>query len=366
VSLQRWHERLKHGNYSGIRKLINDKSSGINIRPSRPADEKCEGCILGKMTRGTFGPRANESKAKKVLERVYSDVCGPFPVGALVSNARYFVLFIDEYSRYIWVYLVANKSQVFSTIKQFVRECTRVAGNKIDQLITLQTDNGGEYMSSEARMFFEERGIIHQTSVAYDHEQQGMAERPNRTILEAAEAMRHHAGLPAPFWGDAVTTSVYLYNRFPHSSINYVTPFEMWHGYKPNLRHVRVFGCNAWVHRQNKHYQKLSPRAYKAVFIGYAHRQKAYRLWDPIEQKLVVSRDVIFDETQFDFGRQANCQEDTSAIDFLDLVLKGPIADCKTVVPEPDIPAPVHLNGANMFSNEIDAPQDSIEEPVNE
>jgi hypothetical protein len=86
-----------------------------------------------------------------------------------------------------------------------------------------------------------------------------MAERPNRTIMEAAEAMRYHAGLGPNFWGDAVQTSVYLYNRFQHNAINFTTPYNCWFGKKPNMGHIRVFGCKGQVHQQTKHQVRLTP-----------------------------------------------------------------------------------------------------------
>jgi hypothetical protein len=260
------------------------------------------------MTRGRFPARSESTKATKVLQCVYSDVCGPFPVAAEGSGARYFILFVDEFSRYIWVYFLKHKSEVIDAIRKFIAESRRFTGKSHAQVITLQTDNAGEYSSNEAYELYETQGINHRTSVAYDHEQQGMAERPNRTILEAAEAMRFHAGMKATFWGDAVSTSVYLYNRFPHSKLNYRTPYELWFRYKPNISHCRVFGCKAFVHQQNRHQVKLTPKAFPAIFIGYQNRQKAYRLWDPERRKCITSRDVIFIENDFTLNQSSSPQ----------------------------------------------------------
>ena len=107
--------------------------------PSNP----CPGCLFGKFSRVRFGKRFPENLATKPLERVYSDVCGPFPVTALTSNAKYVCLFIDEFPRYVFVYLIERKSHVFKALKQFVRESRRLTGCPVNELICLQTDNGG-------------------------------------------------------------------------------------------------------------------------------------------------------------------------------------------------------------------------------
>jgi transposase InsO family protein len=318
ASKRLWHERLRHGNYKAIDRLATGAARGIAFTKETEEilEKPCEGCIFGKMTRGRFSARSDHNKAKQPLERVYADVCGPFPHVALTSGAKYFLLFIDEYSRYIWVYFLKARSEVPGMIKRFTHESTRFTGKKLRRLVCLQTDNAAEFMSRSVLEFCSNEGIIHQTSVPYDHEQQGLAERPNRTILESAEAMRHHAGLKPQFWADAVAASVYLYNRFPHTSLDFRTPFEKWFNHTPNLCHVRVFGCNAWVHQQNKFHKKLTPKAYRAVFIGYADRQKAYRLWDPEKMQLVVSRDVVFDETSFTFTHDASSLSDTPSKNF--------------------------------------------------
>jgi transposase InsO family protein len=322
ATLERWHQRMKHGNYVSLKKLLDGAASGIKIDGNLRRPEKlCEGCILGKMTRGRFPKRLESSKATKVLQCVYSDVCGPFPVSASGSNARYFILFVDEYSRYIWVYFLKDKASVHDAVLKFVTESRRFTGKGIDEVITLQTDNAGEYVSNIAKEFYEKQGIIHRTSVPYDHEQQGMAERPNRTILEAAEAMRHHAGLKAEFWGDAVATSVYLYNRFPHSQLKHKTPHEIWFGKIPNISHCRVFGCKAFVHQQNRHQIKLTPRAFSAIFIGYQNRQKAYRLWDPTRNKFIISRDVIFMEDDFSLNTSLSQNNQQDKIDLGSVLL---------------------------------------------
>jgi transposase InsO family protein len=305
VSKRLWHERLRHGNHKAIQKLIDGAARGITVSNDKHEDleRPCEGCIFGKMTRGRFPIRSNLDKASRPLERVYADICGPFSSPALLSNAKYFLLFIDEYSRYIWVYFLKARSEVPRLVRTFTHESTRFTGQKLQRLICLQTDNAAEFMSRSVTDFCNDEGIAHQTSIPYDHEQQGMIERPNRTVLEAAEAMRHHAGLEPKFWADAVRTSVYLYNRFPHSALHFKTPYEKWFKRTPNLSHIRVFGCNAWVHQQNRFHKKLTAKAYRAIFVGYAERQKGYYVWDIEKQQMMVSRDVRFDETVFTFNK---------------------------------------------------------------
>lgn len=297
ADIVRWHLRLKHGNYRSIQRLQHQNL--ISVSDNDIPETPCRGCAMGKMTRGHFQQRDPENISTKPLQRVYADLCGPFPVAALGSRLRYVCVFIDEFSRFIWAYLLERKSDAAKALKIFIRESTRFSSNSIEQFVCLQTDNGGEFMSSEIRNCLSELGIIHQTSIPYDHEQQGMVERPIRTIMEAAECMRLHANLPQAFWGDSVAASVYIYNRFPHSALNYQTPYEKWFGRTPTLSHMRVFGCKAWIHRQNRPHPRLTPKSSHVIFIGYAHRQKAYRFWNFQTNRSIVSRDAIFDESSF-------------------------------------------------------------------
>ena len=134
----------------------------------------------------------------------------------------------------------------------------------------------------------------------YSPQQNGVAERMNRTLMESARAMIAHAGLPNSYWGEAVATAAYVRNRMPTTAIkNNQTPYERWYGRKPNVNHLRMFGCVAYAHVPDSERQKLDKKAVKLRFVGYAKTSKGYRLLDGKTEKIVTRRDVVFNETNF-------------------------------------------------------------------
>lgn len=128
-------------------------------------------------------------------------------------------------------------------------------------------------------------------------QQNGIAERMNRTLTERARSMRIHAGLPKQFWADAISTAAYLINHGPSVPLNFGIPDEVWSGKEVNLSHLKIFGCVAYVHLSDKVRDKLDAKSLKCTFIGYDGDEFGYRLWDEKNRKIVRSRDVIFNES---------------------------------------------------------------------
>ncbi|BBH08996.1 transposable element gene [Prunus dulcis] len=161
---------------------------------------------------------------------------------------------------------------------------------------SLRSDRGGELLSGEFNSFCEESGIQRQLTVAYSPQQNGVAERKNRTVVEMAKSMLHEKGVPYEFWAEAVNTAVYLLNRCPTKALNKVTPFEAYTGRKPGVAHLKIFGspCHVLIPSALRH--KLEENSHKCIFVGYGLFQKGYRLFDPSNRKIILSRDVKFDE----------------------------------------------------------------------
>ncbi|KAI5351827.1 hypothetical protein L3X38_004718 [Prunus dulcis] len=248
-SLQTWHKRLGHLNDQSIRMLANqDMVHGL---PSLEKDfAVCEGCKLGKQHRDSF-PAESTWRAQFPLELVHTDICGPMQIASMSEN-RYFLLFIDDYTRMAWVYFLINKSNAFECFKKFKAMTELQSGHKVK---SLRSDRGGEFMSNEFLAYCSEAGIQRQLTVAYSPQQNGVVERKNRTVIEMAKSMLHEKSLPYEFWAEAVHTTVYLLNRCPSKSLKKMTPFEAYTGRKPS-----------------------------------------YRLYDPKTTKIILSRDVYFDE----------------------------------------------------------------------
>ena len=205
--------------------------------------------------------------------------------------------FIDDYSRCCAVYFMKHKSEAFSKFKEFEAEVEKESTEKICKL---RIDNGGEYLSQEFKAYLKSRGIKHELTVPYLPEQNGVAERMNRTLVESARAMIAHAGLPNSYWAEAIATAAYIRNRMPTTAIKEnVTPYEKWYGRKPIVTHLKVFGCVAYAHIPDMKRQKMDKKAEKLRFIGYSTRSKGYRLFNEMTRKVIVRWDVIFNEIDF-------------------------------------------------------------------
>eukprot|EP00253_Pinus_taeda_P012749 PITA_12749 len=167
------------------------------------------GCALGKNTKRPFG--SNASRSKEILDLTHSDVCGPMTPKSLGGHL-YYVTFIDDHSRKTWVYLMKTKDEVFTKFPEFKVEMENLTERRIK---LLRSDSGGEYTSKEIIAFCKEFGIKRELIVPYNSEQNGVAERKNRSIEESVKAMLHNQDLPKFLWGEATKTVVYIQNQSP-------------------------------------------------------------------------------------------------------------------------------------------------------
>lgn len=131
-------------------------------------------------------------------------------------------------------------------------------------------------------------------TVPYNLEQNGVAERKNRTIIEAARAMIFYQNLEYYLWAEASCTAIYIQNRSPHSYLRDKTPKEVFTKVKPNISHLRIFGCPVYIHDPKEKRTKLEPSGRKGIFVGYSETSKAYRIFIPGQKSIELSRDVIF------------------------------------------------------------------------
>jgi hypothetical protein len=160
----------------------------------------------------------------------------------------------------------------------------------------LRTDRGGEFNSNEFNDFCKQSGIKRQLTAAYTPQQNGVAERKNRTVMNMVRSMLSDKNIPKTFWPEAVNWTIYVLNRCPTLAVKDVTPEEAWSGVKPSIDHFRVFGCIAHVHVPEERRTKLDNRSITCVLLGVSEESKGYRLFDPVAKRVVVSRDVIFEE----------------------------------------------------------------------
>ena len=194
----------------------------------------CQGCVEGKMHQLPF-KSVGEIQSSRRLELVHSDVCGPMPTES-IGGCKYFVTFIDDYSRRCSVYFMRHKCEVLDKFKEF--ESVTTAGGTL-KIGTLRSDNGGEYVSGDFKMYLQNNRVHHELTVPYSPEQNGVAERKNRTLMESARTMLLHAGLPDSYWAEAIATAAYCRSRMPTKAFKEsVTPYERWYLRKPNVSHL--------------------------------------------------------------------------------------------------------------------------------
>ncbi|KAE8723109.1 Retrovirus-related Pol polyprotein from transposon TNT 1-94 [Hibiscus syriacus] len=251
----------------------------------------CEDCIFGKQKKVIFTKIGKTPKAER-LELVHTDVWGPAPVPSL-AGSLFYVTFIDDSTRKAWVYFLMKKSEVFDTFRKWKAMVENETGLKVKRL---RSDNGGEYRDSRFRDFYANNGIKMETTVPITPQQNGVAERMNKTLNERARSMRIHAGLPKFLWAEAINTAAYLINRGPSVPLDGRIPEEAWSKKEINLLHLRVFGCISYVHIDSAERSKLDAKSNKCVFVGYGGDEFGYRFWDYENRKIIRSRDIIFNE----------------------------------------------------------------------
>ena len=252
----------------------------------------CEGCIMGKHHRIPF-PKGKSWRARKRLELIHTDICGPMKTPSL-GQQRYFIIFIDNFKRMTWIYFLKEKSEVFTVFKRFEALVEKQSGSSIK---CIRSDRGGEHTSKEFEEYCKDEGIWKQLTAGYSPQQNGVAERKNRTIIEMSRSMMNEKGLPKKFWAEATNTAVYILNRCPTKAVQNMTPLEAWSCEKPSVSHFKIFGCVCYAHIPAEKRTKLDDKSTKCIFIGYSLETKlAYRLYNVKTNKLIVSRDVLFDE----------------------------------------------------------------------
>ncbi|CAB75469.1 copia-type reverse transcriptase-like protein [Arabidopsis thaliana] len=285
-----WHLRFGHLNFGGL-ELLSRKEMVRGLPCINHPNQVCEGCLLGNQFKMSF-PKESSSRAQKPLELIHTDVCGPIKPKSL-GKSNYFLLFIDDFSRKTWVYFLKEKSEVFEIFKKFKAHVEKESGLVIK---TMRSDSGGEFTSKEFLKYCEDNGIRRQLTVPRSPQQNGVAERKNRTILEMARSMLKSKRLPKELWAEAVACAVYLLNRSPTKSVSGKTPQEAWSGRKPGVSHLRVFGSIAHAHVPDEKRNKLDDKSEKYIFIGYDNNSKGYKLYNPDTKKTIISRNIVFDE----------------------------------------------------------------------
>ena len=284
-----WHCRLGHVSIHALKKM--KKKSLLLLPELSDSLPHCKACIQSKLTVKPFAKK-KLNPAKQILHRIHSDVCGPLPLS--IGKSKYFVTFIDEYSRKAWVFPMKKKSHVTKLFMDWCRRQQRQTGEVVHFLFT---DNGGEYMNGELKEFCNQEGIEHDSSIPYNKQSNGLAERFNRTIVEKAHSMLIHAMLPNKFWAEAVVYATKIYNVVPHS----------FHKDVPSLRYnsdtlidyakFRIFGTECYFHVAKPKRKKLDAKGKPGIFVGLDGHN--FRVYDLDKRRVVRVRSININENGF-------------------------------------------------------------------
>ena len=298
--IELWHERLGHPSYEAVKKvesLVNNMEISTKEKPTVP----CRGCQMGKGHRDAFLP-STTPHATTPFELVHVDIAGPMQTPT-PDGARWFTLFVDDATRMHFVSLTATKKEVFTRLKELT---ARVENETEYRLVKVRSDGESVLESKESEAWFKEKGIVHEVTVPYTSQQNGVAEKGIRGVSEGAKAMIYGAqnlidarSVDVRLWGEAVKTMAYLLNRTFRTTIPEKTPIEAFTGKRPSLAHLRVFGSSAYVHIPKKRRGgKFAPHRKLMIFVGYPDGIKGWRFFDPQAGAFVHAREAAFFELQ--------------------------------------------------------------------
>lgn len=283
-----WHLRLGHPS----ERVLNQVLQTCNIKISDNGNLFCEPCQYGKNKALPF--KLSDSKATSPLQLIHTDLRGPSPVQ---SNSRYqyYIQFLDDFSRYSWIYPLKNKSEAFPIFLQFKKLVEKQLEKSIK---VVQSDWGGEYRSFAN--FLQTKGIIFRQSCPHTSVQNGRVERRHRQIVEVGLTLLAQASMPLQYWWDSFQNVVFLINRLPSIAINNFSPFYTLFQKQPDYSSIRVFGSACYHNLRSYNPHKFAYHTTKCVYLGVSDHQKGFRCLSSTGC-VYISRHVVFNEEDFPF-----------------------------------------------------------------
>ncbi|GJW48371.1 putative ribonuclease H-like domain-containing protein [Tanacetum coccineum] len=288
-----WHRRLGHVNFKNINKLV--KENLVRDLPLKrfENDQTCVACLKGKQHRVSCKTKAF-SPITKPLFMLHMDLFGPTFVSSLMHK-KYCLVVTDDYSRFSWVFFLKTKDETSEILKNFIKEIENLVDKKVK---IIRSDNGTEFKNKVMDEFCREKGIKREYSVARTPQQNGVAERKNRTLIEAARTMLADSKLPTTFWAEAVSTACYVQNRVlivkPHNK----TPYELFRGIKPAIGFMKPFGCHVTILNTLDKLGKFDGKSDEGFFVGYSLSSKAFRVYNIRTRKVQENLHIGFLENK--------------------------------------------------------------------
>ncbi|CAN1216395.1 Retrovirus-related Pol polyprotein from transposon RE1 [Linum perenne] len=290
-----WHSRLGHPHSARLIDMFRKDKLPAQIQSKDFVIPECVDCIQAKTIAQTF--HSSTTKVSDMFDLVHTDLWGPCSTTSRLGF-RYFALFIDHKTRFVWVYFLRLKSELTTALQEFVA-MVQTQFHKTVKMF--RSDPGGEFTSTTLHAFYRQHGILFQQSCPGVSEQNGLVERKHRHILDLTRAILIQSQVPPQFWVEAIRTVVYLVNRQPTLVLNNLSPFEVLFSRPPDYSRLRVFGCTCFVLLPKKDRTKLSPKTARCVFMGYTDHHKGYLCYDPHQRRIYTAYHVIFQESCFHY-----------------------------------------------------------------
>lgn len=290
-----WHVRMGHAPFFKLKVLFPE----LDIKSIKDTF-LCTICPASRQSRLPF--HNSNTNTTHAFDLLHIDIWGPY-IHKTYNGCAYFLTVVDDYTRITWVYLMKNKNdcvaclnQLFNSIPTQFNKCVKI----------VRTDNAKELCEGKIAEIYQNLGIEHQKSCRDTPQQNGVVERKHKHLLETARALYFQSNVPNFFWGDCILCAAYIINRLPLQCLNNISPYQKMFGKPPNTNHMKSFGCLCFVSTLKQGRTKFQPRATPCIFIGYPYGQKAYKVYDIKNQKVLVSRDIVFHEKHYPYHLKDN------------------------------------------------------------
>ncbi|GJS12627.1 putative ribonuclease H-like domain-containing protein [Tanacetum coccineum] len=288
-----WHRRLGHVNFKNINKLV--KGHLVRGLPSKVFvnDHTCVACKKGKQHKASCKAKL-ERTIRKPLELLHMDLFGPVSVES-INKKKYCLVVTDDFSRFSWVFFLATKDETNEILYKFITGLENQLNHKVK---IIRSDHGTEFKNHAMNEFCAKKGIKREFSVARTPQQNGVAERKNRTLIEAARTMLADSLLPIPFWAEAVNTACYVLNRVLVTKPQNKTPYELLIGKPPSISFMRPFGCPLTILNTLDPLGKFDGKSDEGYLLGYSTSSKAFRVYNKRTKRVEENMHIDFLEDQ--------------------------------------------------------------------
>ncbi|GJT35600.1 putative ribonuclease H-like domain-containing protein [Tanacetum coccineum] len=272
----RWHRRMAHVNFKTINKLA--KEGLVDGLPLKvfTNEHNCVACNKGKQHKASYKHISAVRLITETLQLLHMDLFGPTNIRS-IDQKYYSLVVTDDFSRFSWTFFLSTKDETFYVLKEFITLIENQLNKKVKGI---RCDNGTEFKNAKLIELCGEKGIKRDYSNPRTPQQNGVAERKNRTLIEAARTMLADSKLPTMFWTEAVSMACYVLTRVSITNPHNKTPYELISGKVPQISHLKPFGCQVTILNTSDYLGKFEGKTDEGYLVGYASNSKAYRVYN--------------------------------------------------------------------------------------